>query len=130
MVEDKIVLDMTKFKNFSGKLVSDQPLELKLIEYYRLLSNEDNDPFILFTSYILKYLYQDQEEHKYDEIVTFFKESYYVNVVMYFLDMLEIYILNKVGPDCIDIKFNKYIENGDILKVEFTIIKKEDDASI
>lgn len=125
MIEEKIVLDLTNFKKIAGKLIPEKVLEIKLIEFYRLLSNEDNDTFILFTNYILKHLYQDNENHKYDEIVTFFKESYYVNVVMYFLDTLEIYLLNKVSPECVDIKFSKYIEQGDVLKVEFIVVSKE-----
>ena len=125
MKEETVILDLTSFKKISGKLIQDKLYELKLIEYYSFLSNEDTDPFIMFTTYILKELYRDNEIHKYDEIITFFKESYYVNVVMRFLDMLEMYLLNNVSPECLDIKFNRYIQNGDKLKVEFTVLMKE-----
>lgn len=125
MKKETIVLDLTSFKKITGRLVRDKPYELKLIDFYSFLSNEDNDPFTLFTNHILKELYQDNELHTYDDITAFFKESYYVNVVMKFLDTLEIYILNKMPPNFLDIKFNRYVQHDNILKVEFNIILKE-----
>lgn len=125
MVITEEEIDLSKLENMCGKLVPGVTLELKLIEYFTLISSEDNNPIDKFTSYVLKYFYKDEIERPYHEITAFFKEKVYINHVMYFLDMVEIYLLIKFGPDVVNIKFLRYGESKEKLMGVFQIWKKD-----
>lgn len=113
MTSSLIEIDLSRFINITGKLVPGVPLELKLIEFYSQIESDEDNAFNKFTNYILKYLYKDSIDRPYSEITTFYKEKEYIHIVVYFLDMLEIYILSKIEPNVINIKFKEFKEKTD-----------------
>lgn len=122
-----IDIDLTKFRNISGRLIPGEQVELKIIEFYRYIQNEDNNIFELFTKYLLKILYKDDIDRDYYEIYTIYKEKFYIHTVNYFNELLDMYILNKIDPIFVDIVFDSYVENSDDkIVVKFKIIKVDD----
>jgi hypothetical protein len=127
IIEETLVVDLTRLKPLAGKLIPGVLLELRLIELYRLHHTDETEPIGIFTNEVLKHVYNDDVNRHYDEIVHFYRERDYINIVFGFINTLEYILLNKTPPDVADIVFDSYKVNTDIkLEVVFKIFKFKD----
>lgn len=126
MKTEELTIELTPFKNLSGRLIPGDLIELKLIEVFRL-KHTIHSPIDLFTKLILNILFMDTDDHDYHEINIFYSEKNYTHIVLRFLDMLEICLLSKVKPSVVDIVFDRYAENGLRIVAVFKIFYPEDD---
>jgi hypothetical protein len=105
VVTEHIEVDMALIKKLSGKLLPDMEVEMMLVKYYKYLVNEENDPIVEFTQYLLNEMhYTKGVVYEYSNIYKFFKERRYIHIVYYILGLIEITILNKIEPGFIDIE--------------------------
>ena len=115
-------IDLTSLYQVSDKLIHDQPVELKLIEFYRYLHNEETSVYTLFTKWLLGKIYNKEVDKDYDEITFFYKERSYITVIENFNFKLEQLLFKYIDIDFIDIKFNKFIKiSKEEIKVRFEI---------
>lgn len=121
IVTDTVEINLTSIKKFTKRIIPNDDIELRLIELYRYIVNEDNDPIVSFTSMVLSAIYKDNKLHAYEEITHFYKEKEYILLVNKFISYIEHIILNSIEPDFIDIVFSKYITNSDTIIAEFKI---------
>lgn len=129
-IEESLVVDLTRLKPLAGKLIPGVLLELRLIELFQLHHTDDDEPIDVFTNEVLKRIYNDDKDRHYDEIIHFYRERDYINIVFGFINTLEYILLNKVAPDVVNIKFDRYEKNNDIeLVVVFKIYKYKEDIN-
>ena len=126
IVAENVTIDLTPIRRYTGTLIPDNPIELKLVELYRYEVNETNDPIEIFTAILLNKIYKDDKDHKYNEISHFYPEKEYIFKVCKFLSIITHIILNKIGPDFLDIVYSKTIRDDDKYEVEFKITKHKD----
>lgn len=124
MKTKELIVNLARFESFAGKLIPDTPVELRLIELYRMIQTEDNSPIEIFTKEFLNYLFKDTIEHKYGEISIFYKEKRYVHIIQTFLHKLEIYLLHHCPPNIHDIVFKEYRDVNGTRMAVFTIHKE------
>ncbi len=130
IIEEPLVVDLTRLKLLTGKLIPGVLLELRLIELFRLHNTDEDEPIAVFTNEVLKHIYNDNIDRHYDEIVHFYRERDYINIVFGFLNTLEYILLNKTSPNVINIVFDKYQTNTNIkLEVVFKVFKYEEESN-
>jgi hypothetical protein len=128
LIEEDLVIDLTRMRTIAGKLIPNNLLELRLIELFRLYYTDENEPIVLFTKEVLKVIYNDDVDRPYDEIVNFYREREYVSIVFGFLNTLEHILLNSTTPNIVNMTFKGYISNTETkLEVVFNLIKYEAD---
>jgi len=120
-----IVLDVSELEKLSGKLITGKPAELKMIELYRYLHNEETSVYNTFTIWILQKIYNDEVVRPYSEITHFFRERIYISITTTFLTLLERLLFNAIDDEFIDINFVKFSRDGDKkLNAEFKVRMK------
>lgn len=120
----KRIVDLSSILPLFGRIIVNEDVELKLIEYYEYLQTNESTTISRFTSYLVNKLNFDNTEHVYSDILKFYKDSIYTNYVLSFLNNLNIELYRKIGTDFINVKFSKiseYDKLNNVLLVEFEV---------
>ena len=110
LIERTITVDLSDLIPKIGELFENEKVELKLIEFYRFLQDENNSPFTLFNKYMLSHYYKEDQIKSPTDIYFFIKDKIYINKVKYFLDQIYITILDYVNPEFVDVVFDSFKE--------------------
>lgn len=128
IVEKYLDIDMSELLAYDFNLFPGTKIELKLLEYYKFYTNEDNDPYKLFTRYLLKRIYKDDVIRDTSEIFKFYSVNKYIACVMGFINRIDYLILNKTRLiNFVNIEFNKVTKlDKETLEIRFLItLRKE-----
>lgn len=124
MKQKELCLNLNRFEKYANRLIPDYPIELKLIELYRLVENEDNSIYNDFTVLVLQYLFKDTVVRPFSDITIFYKEKRYVNIVQSFIDKLTIYLLHHCDPKVNNIVFKEFRVVDNIKMAVFTVYQE------
>ena len=126
LFETTVTVDLTELLPKVGQLLDGNKVELKLIEYYKYLHNENDSPLKLFNKYISSFYYKDEIVRPESDVYFYIKDKMYINKVMNFLDSIYLILIDHVNPEFVDIVFSKFITNDDNkLIVEFKVYYPE-----
>lgn len=116
-------IDLSVLLKKEPKLIPDNLVELKMIEFYKLYQTEENSIFNLFTKYLLKILYKDEEDHDINDIYMFYKDSFYNHVIMEFNNLIDLKLyLDTKEYNPINIEYDSILsKTEDKLLVRFKI---------
>lgn len=71
--------------------------------------------------FILNYFYkQNNKYYEYSDILTFYKEKDFIQPILKFKDILDIYILKDIDPDFINVKMKNFNNWIGIMDIEYT----------
>ena len=103
-----IEINLTRLMGLTGNMIQDSPIELELIPLYKYRHTEDSNTYTLFTNIVLEKLYGSVKNYTLSDIYTFIPKKRYEHCFLNFVHTLEIFILNKIRPNPLDIVFLKY----------------------
>lgn len=120
----KRIIDLKNIIPLFGRIVVNDDIELKLIEYYEYLQLTNETTISKFTSYLINKLNYDNINHQYSDILKFYKDKIYTNYVLSFINSLNIILYREIGSNFVNIKFSRIVEYdkiNNILNVEFEV---------
>lgn len=123
-IEESVIIDCSSLLHKVRQLFpyKDQPTELELLKRYRYKPYPDY--ITNFTKKLLNVIYNDDIEHNYEDILTFYDEVEYITNINKFVSMITILVNRNVDIDYIDVYCKKILTfNKNKLLVEFIVIK-------
>lgn len=118
-------VDLTPLKKRLNSIVSDSPLELKLIEFYTLEHTlETKSTFERFTNYVLEHMFRGPGDYTYNDIGIFFSKKRYLSIVESFMALFECLLYNQIPIRVSSVEFVKFIDTDSKLIAEFKYDKE------
>lgn len=112
MKEKIVTVDLSRLLKLTRRLIPDDPIELKLIEFYSNIVDRDNKSTIEeFTNHILGVMFYQKGDYDFEEIRNFFKPGVYLTIVEKFISYIDLLVIKECGIRYDTIKFNSYVSN-------------------
>jgi hypothetical protein len=115
------IIDLTALRNHTNKIDVDDPVELKLIEYYSYYVTSEFNTIKDFTNYLLSVRYYKVAEYPYNELRTFYNTKRYLNTILKFLGLIDYLVTKQIGCVFENVRFGKIVEDNEKLLVEMVV---------
>jgi len=116
-------IDLTELKQYTNKLDPYTPLELAIINFYRYTVTNNYNMLDKINEYIARWLTKEKVKPVgYAEVMIFFSDRKYNNVINTFISKLEYIIFKNIDPYFKDIVYDSVVSSTDKLIVRFKII--------
>lgn len=126
LVKKYITLDISVILRRFGRIIPESDIEIELIKLYKRYHYGRDNMIEKFTNKVLQLIFKDNKDRPYTDIYNFYKDKEYLTAIYTFIDFNTVLINRYIGPDYINVVFNKIKEyTKEKLIVEYEVLKNE-----